>query len=161
MYWMYLALKEHSPEQVTPEEVLITSGKNILDLAAMSELLGKYEMSFTSIQAAFKKQVDAAAVSCTCASFTWQYWHSLGPLGSGPLRRLTHQMDGLNWPTILCGQRSRIPWSPNIHTPPLAYPPDTTLQCHQESCYEDGGRYPSCNEGNVQGTHMYLVCVRH
>ena len=46
------------------------SGKNILDPAAMLELLGKYEMSFISIQAAFKKQVDAAVVSCTHASFT-------------------------------------------------------------------------------------------
>jgi hypothetical protein len=67
---MYLALKERSPEQVTPEEVLIASGKKILVPAAMSELLGKYEMSSVSIQAAFQKQVDAAAVSCTRASFT-------------------------------------------------------------------------------------------
>lgn len=70
MYRMYLALKDRSPEPVTPEEVLIASGKKVLDPAAMSELLGKYEMSSISIQAAFKKQVDAAAVSCTRASFT-------------------------------------------------------------------------------------------
>lgn len=62
---MYLALKERSPEQVTSEEVLITSGKKLLNLESMLELLGKYEATSTSIQAAFKKQVDAAAVCCT------------------------------------------------------------------------------------------------
>jgi hypothetical protein len=58
---MYLAMKERSPGEITPEVIAIASGRTELDPVAMAEWLGKYEATATTIQTAFKKQLDAAA----------------------------------------------------------------------------------------------------
>ena len=61
MHRIYLAMKERSPDEITPEVISIASGKTVLGPAAMSDFLGNYETTTTTIQAAFKKQLDAAA----------------------------------------------------------------------------------------------------
>ena len=61
MHRMYLAMKERSPGEITPEVIAIGSGRTELDPVAMAEWLGKYEATATTIQTAFKKQLDAAA----------------------------------------------------------------------------------------------------
>lgn len=68
MYHLYMALKERSPDQITQKELDIASGRRILDPGEMSELLGTYEANSSTIQAAFQKQVDAAAVCSTHCS---------------------------------------------------------------------------------------------
>jgi hypothetical protein len=69
MYRMYLALKERTADQITPRELSIASGKKVLNPAEMAELLGTYEANSSTIQAAFQKQVDAAAVCSTLRLF--------------------------------------------------------------------------------------------
>jgi hypothetical protein len=61
MYHLYLAMKECSPEQLTQEEILIASGKKVLDPS--SDFLSKLESSNENIQCASKKQVKAATIS--------------------------------------------------------------------------------------------------
>ena len=65
MHRLYLAMKEHSPDQITVEAIAIASGKKVLDPGAMSEFLRKLESANTTIRSAFEKQVEAAAVSGT------------------------------------------------------------------------------------------------
>lgn len=62
MYRIYLAMKERSFDEITPEVISIASGKTVLDPAAMAEWLCKYEETSTTIQYAFRKQLEAAAV---------------------------------------------------------------------------------------------------
>jgi hypothetical protein len=69
MYRLYLVMKERSPDQITSKEISIASGKTVLDPAEMSDLLGTYEAKSSTIQAAFQKQVDAAAVRGTFRTF--------------------------------------------------------------------------------------------
>jgi hypothetical protein len=64
MYRVYLAMKERS-DQISSDEVAIASGTKVLDMGSLTEWLGKYEKTSTTIQSAFKKQVAAAAVSCS------------------------------------------------------------------------------------------------
>jgi hypothetical protein len=61
MYRIYLAMKERSPDEITQEVISIASGKTVLDPTAMGEWLGKYEETSTTIQYAFKKQLEATA----------------------------------------------------------------------------------------------------
>ena len=61
MHRVYLAMKEWSPDDITAEDVAIASGNTVLDPAAMTEWLSKYKMTTTTIETAFKKQLDAAA----------------------------------------------------------------------------------------------------
>lgn len=61
MYRLYLAMKERPPDEITPEVISIASGRSELDVAAMGEWLGKYEATSSTIQNAFKKQLEAAA----------------------------------------------------------------------------------------------------
>lgn len=61
MHRIFLAMKERSQEEITPEVISIASGKTVLDPAAMTEWLGKFEATTITIQSAFKKQLDAAA----------------------------------------------------------------------------------------------------
>ena len=61
MHWIYLTMKEWSPSEITLEVIMIASGRTVLDSTAMTEWLGKYESTSTTIQSVFKKQLDAAA----------------------------------------------------------------------------------------------------
>ena len=54
-------MKQHSPEQITLEEIVIASGKKVLDPS--SNFLSKIESSNENIWCAFEKQVEAATVS--------------------------------------------------------------------------------------------------
>ena len=49
MHRMYLAMKERSPGEITPEVIAIASGRTKLDPVAMAEWLGKYEATATTI----------------------------------------------------------------------------------------------------------------
>jgi hypothetical protein len=62
MYRIYLAMKEQSFDEITPEVVSIASGKTVLDPAAMAAWLCKFEETSTTIQYAFKKQLEVSAV---------------------------------------------------------------------------------------------------
>ena len=55
-------MKECSPDQITAEEIVVASGKKVLDPGATSEFLRKLE-SNEDIRCAFEKQAQAAAVS--------------------------------------------------------------------------------------------------
>jgi hypothetical protein len=63
MYRLYVAMKERSSDQITADEISIAAGKKILDPGALSQFLQKLESTSTTIQKAFEKQVNAAAVS--------------------------------------------------------------------------------------------------
>jgi hypothetical protein len=64
MYRLYLAMKERSSDEITAKEIAVASGKEAIDPGAMADWLHKYESSNTTIQTAFEKQVEAAAVCC-------------------------------------------------------------------------------------------------
>jgi hypothetical protein len=70
MYRLYVTMKEQSPDQITADEIAIASGKKILDPGALSQFLQKLESTSTTIQRAFEKQVNAAAVSPFFCQFT-------------------------------------------------------------------------------------------
>ena len=63
MYRLYVAMKERSPGEVTADEIAVASGKKILDPGALSVFLQTLESTSMTIQRAFEKQVNAAAVS--------------------------------------------------------------------------------------------------
>jgi hypothetical protein len=62
MYHLYLTMKDCPSDQITPEEIDITSGKKVLDPGVALEWLNKLELANMDIQKAFNKQVEAAAV---------------------------------------------------------------------------------------------------
>ncbi len=63
MFHLYIAMKERRPEQITADKMAVASGKKILDLQSLSDFLQKLESTNMTIQRAFEKQVNAAAVS--------------------------------------------------------------------------------------------------
>ena len=62
MYRLYSVLKERGPNQITPDETAVASGKTVLDLGALSFFLQNLESSNMTIQRAFEKQANAAVV---------------------------------------------------------------------------------------------------
>jgi hypothetical protein len=70
MYRLYLVMKERSPDQITADEIAVASGQEVLDPVALSGLLQKLESANTTIQRAFERQVNAAAV---CSLFFFIY----------------------------------------------------------------------------------------
>ncbi len=63
MFHLYAAMKERRPEQITADKMAVASEKKILDLQSLSDFLQKLESTNMTIQRAFEKQVNAAAVS--------------------------------------------------------------------------------------------------
>jgi hypothetical protein len=61
-YCLYLMMKDCLADQITAEEIDITSGKKVLDPGVASEWLNKLELANMDIQKALNKQVEAAAV---------------------------------------------------------------------------------------------------
>ena len=43
MYHLYVVMKEQSLNEITTDKIVVTSGKNILDSGALSDLLQKLE----------------------------------------------------------------------------------------------------------------------
>jgi hypothetical protein len=62
MYCLYLVMKERSPNQISVKEIAVASRKKVLDPGAASEFVRKLESANMTIQSAFEKQVEAAAV---------------------------------------------------------------------------------------------------
>ena len=63
MHRLYVAMREQSLDQIAVDEIAVASGKKNLDSQALSDLLPKVESTSMTIQRAFEKQVNAAAVS--------------------------------------------------------------------------------------------------
>ena len=61
MYRLYLMMKEHSPDQITKEEVAVASGQKVINPGALDQMGSSNE----DIQRAFEKQVQVKAV-CGC-----------------------------------------------------------------------------------------------
>ena len=62
MYCLYLAMKEHAPDNVTQEEIMIASGQKVLGPGEASKFLDELESTNSDILRAFEKQVENAAV---------------------------------------------------------------------------------------------------
>ena len=65
MYHLYLAMKEHSPDQITKEEILVASGQKVINPGAVSQFISRVESANEDIRHAFEKQVQVKAV-CEC-----------------------------------------------------------------------------------------------
>ncbi len=63
MHRLYVAMREWSLDQIAVDKIAVASGKKNLDSQALSDLLLKVESTSMTIQRAFEKQVNAAAVS--------------------------------------------------------------------------------------------------
>ena len=62
MHRLYLTMKEHSPDQITMEEILVASGQKVIDPEAISQFIGQVESANQDIQRMFEKQVQVKAV---------------------------------------------------------------------------------------------------
>ncbi|KAI9432637.1 hypothetical protein F5148DRAFT_1295675 [Russula earlei] len=61
MFCLYVAMKEHVPDDVTQEEIMIASGQKVLDPGESSKFLDELESMNSDIWHAFEKQAETAA----------------------------------------------------------------------------------------------------
>ena len=135
MHWIYLTMKEWSPSEITLEVIMIASGRTVLDSTAMTEWLGKYESTSTTIQSVFKKQLDAAA----------------GPWEQEKFEQFSCQLNCHYGSTILDGWWARISWFASICSPPLAAPEGAPSWYNQELDNEARKGYTEGNKTYVSG----------
>jgi hypothetical protein len=62
MFRLYLAMKEHVPDNITQEEIMIASGRKVLDPGEASKFLDELESTNSNLLRAFEKQAETAAV---------------------------------------------------------------------------------------------------
>jgi hypothetical protein len=63
MHRLYMVLKQREHNQITTDEIAVASGKRSLDLGALSAFLQNLESANATLERAFEKQANAAAVS--------------------------------------------------------------------------------------------------
>jgi len=63
MYCLYLTMKECASDQITKEEISVTSGQMVINPGAISAFISQVESANEDIHCAFEKQVHVVAVS--------------------------------------------------------------------------------------------------
>jgi len=63
MYHLYLTIKDHTPDQITTEEVSVALGQQVIDPGAVSAFISQVKSANEDIWCAFEKQAQVAAVS--------------------------------------------------------------------------------------------------
>lgn len=100
-------MKEQLPEDIMADDIATASGKTVLDPAAMMDRSAKYETMTSTIQTAFRRQLDAAA-----GPWEQYYFEDILAKWIVPLPMLIECLLGPLWPFGLLGVGAIYPEGP-------------------------------------------------